>query len=206
MRSLWQKCNLYFSSAAPQGLTCRVSVLESALHEAIQANSWKEAPIPSNKFQTGIPFLSILQEGLESPKQLYKNFRLTTLSEVLSPSHLSTPLPFIYSLFSRGSSVRPPASPSGGSSEPCPCFASSEVWHSGCLGSQLCDFSWRRWSANPATAALPLVCQHGGTRGYIFQAVSPRLGFSLVPQTWSSSSGRPVDKSVVSLWLSKWLL
>lgn len=85
MRSLWQKYNLYFSSAAPQGLACRVSVLESALHGAIQVNSCKEAPIPSNKFQSGIPFLSILQDGSGSPKQLYKNFRLTTFSEALPP-------------------------------------------------------------------------------------------------------------------------
>lgn len=119
--------SLRFVSSPSRTSLQSVLVVESALLRAIQVNNRNEVPIPSNKFQTGIPFLSILQEGLESLKQLYKNFRLTTLSKALPPSHLSTPLLFIYPALPSGSSVRPPASPSGSSSEPCPYFASSEV-------------------------------------------------------------------------------
>ncbi|KFZ65190.1 hypothetical protein N338_04851, partial [Podiceps cristatus] len=48
-----------------------VIVLESALHRAIHINNYREVPNPSNKFGTGIPFFSILQEGFGSLQQLY---------------------------------------------------------------------------------------------------------------------------------------
>ena len=99
-----------------------------------------------------------------------------------------------------GALCDPLASPSISSWEPLSCFAFSGLRSgrvaSGYLGGRLCDFSWRNWSANPFTATLPLVCQHGGSGGQIFQAVFPRLGFSLVAQTWCSSSGRSMDKSL----------
>ncbi|KFV93409.1 hypothetical protein N326_03478, partial [Eurypyga helias] len=68
--------SLVFSSS-PSGTSLRIiCVLESALRKEIHINSYKEVPNPSNKFGTGIPFFSILQEGFGSLKHLYTNFRL----------------------------------------------------------------------------------------------------------------------------------
>ncbi|KFQ09510.1 hypothetical protein N329_10461, partial [Haliaeetus albicilla] len=51
----------------PSGTSLQiVVVLESALHRAIAINNCRGVPNPSNKFGTGIPFFSILQEGLGS--------------------------------------------------------------------------------------------------------------------------------------------
>ncbi|KFV40953.1 hypothetical protein N328_06841, partial [Gavia stellata] len=61
-----------FFIISPSGTSPQiVLVLESALHRAIHINNYKEVPNPSNKFRTGFPFFSILQEGLGSLKQLY---------------------------------------------------------------------------------------------------------------------------------------
>ncbi|KFV89456.1 hypothetical protein N327_04968, partial [Fulmarus glacialis] len=64
-----------------------VLVLESTLHRAIHINNYRGVPNPSHNFVTGIPFFSILQEGLGSLKQLYK--KLTTLKSYTS-------IPFMY--------------------------------------------------------------------------------------------------------------
>ncbi|KFW69758.1 hypothetical protein AS28_02435, partial [Pygoscelis adeliae] len=45
-----------------------VLVLESTPCRAVHINNYREVPNPSNKFRTGIPFFSILQEGLGSLK------------------------------------------------------------------------------------------------------------------------------------------
>ncbi|KFP64100.1 hypothetical protein N322_02233, partial [Cariama cristata] len=68
--------SLFFSSSPPGTSLQTVLVLEPALHRAIHINNYKEIPNPSNKFGTGIPFFSILQEGLGSLKGLCTNFGL----------------------------------------------------------------------------------------------------------------------------------